>query len=201
MRECPTCGQDISDQLAICPYCAATLTSPAELLTPRSAADRVVRLGAEPTVAEGRLFAPLVLPERPAGFGIRLVATLIDLAALTTAAAALSLFAFFLTKTSGGKGLYGQLTVGFSIAAFIGASFYNGVYLPGTRGGSVGKRLCGIIIVHDDGTFIGPWRMLIREMAKSVSLLPLGLGFFWAIWDPRKQTWHDKLVGSYPRFQ
>lgn len=36
-----------------------------------------------------------------------------------------------------------------------------------------------------------------RYFAYILSALPLGLGYFWAGWDPKKQTWHDKLAGTY----
>lgn len=36
-----------------------------------------------------------------------------------------------------------------------------------------------------------------RYFAYILSALPLGLGYFWAAWDPKKQTWHDKLAGTY----
>jgi len=35
-----------------------------------------------------------------------------------------------------------------------------------------------------------------RYFAYIVSLLPLGLGIFWIVFDKRKQGWHDKLAGS-----
>lgn len=37
---------------------------------------------------------------------------------------------------------------------------------------------------------------VIRNLAYLVSLIPFGLGFFWAGWDKRKQTWHDKLANT-----
>ena len=36
----------------------------------------------------------------------------------------------------------------------------------------------------------------IRYVAYFLSILPLGLGLFWVIFDPRKQGWHDKLAGT-----
>lgn len=41
-----------------------------------------------------------------------------------------------------------------------------------------------------------PWQLVVRYFAYYVSLLPLGLGFLWIIWDPRKQGWHDKLAST-----
>jgi uncharacterized RDD family membrane protein YckC len=35
-----------------------------------------------------------------------------------------------------------------------------------------------------------------RLFAYVLSALPLGLGFFWILWDPRRQGWHDKLAGT-----
>ena len=39
-------------------------------------------------------------------------------------------------------------------------------------------------------------QLIGRYFAYFVSLLPLGLGFFWVAWDPRKQGWHDKLANT-----
>lgn len=36
-----------------------------------------------------------------------------------------------------------------------------------------------------------------RYFGYILSALPLGLGYLWAAWDPKKQTWHDKLAGTY----
>ena len=35
-----------------------------------------------------------------------------------------------------------------------------------------------------------------RYLSYYISLIPLGLGFFWVGWDARKQGWHDKLAGT-----
>jgi uncharacterized RDD family membrane protein YckC len=36
----------------------------------------------------------------------------------------------------------------------------------------------------------------IRYLGYYISLLPLGLGFFWVAWDKKKQGWHDKMAGT-----
>lgn len=36
----------------------------------------------------------------------------------------------------------------------------------------------------------------IRYIGYYVSLIPLGLGFFWVAWDSKKQGWHDKMAGT-----
>ena len=37
---------------------------------------------------------------------------------------------------------------------------------------------------------------IVRYAAYIVSALPLGLGFFWILWDKHKQAWHDKIAGT-----
>ena len=37
---------------------------------------------------------------------------------------------------------------------------------------------------------------VIRYIGYYVSLLPLGLGFLWVLWDTKKQGWHDKMAGT-----
>ena len=37
---------------------------------------------------------------------------------------------------------------------------------------------------------------IIRYFAYYVSLIPLGVGFFWIAWDDKKQGWHDKIAGT-----
>lgn len=65
------------------------------------------------------------------------------------------------------------------------------------RGATPGKMAVALRIADartgghpSTGQFIG------RYFAYFVSLLPLGLGYFWVAWDPKKQAWHDKLAGT-----
>ena len=43
----------------------------------------------------------------------------------------------------------------------------------------------------------------LRFFAALLSWLPLGLGFFWQLWDRERRTWHDRLshtwLNHYPR--
>ena len=40
-------------------------------------------------------------------------------------------------------------------------------------------------------------RAFIRYLVGIVSQLPCYLGYFWMLWDPEKQTWHDKASKTY----
>jgi len=37
---------------------------------------------------------------------------------------------------------------------------------------------------------------ILRYLGYYISLLPLGLGFWWVIWDKKKQSWHDKIANT-----
>ncbi|HEY0154926.1 MAG TPA: RDD family protein [Longimicrobium sp.] len=57
-----------------------------------------------------------------------------------------------------------------------------------------GKMLIGAQIVDvRTGEAASTWQLTARYLGYYLSLLPLGLGFFWVLFDSRKQGWHDKL--------
>jgi uncharacterized RDD family membrane protein YckC len=37
-------------------------------------------------------------------------------------------------------------------------------------------------------------RLVLRYVGYFVSLIPLALGYLWIAWDPRKQSFHDKIA-------
>ena len=66
----------------------------------------------------------------------------------------------------------------------------------GRTGKTWGKQALGIRLVDaNTGEPVGGGRAFGREIvAGTLSLYVLGLGFLWAAWDKRKQTWHDKII-------
>ena len=68
----------------------------------------------------------------------------------------------------------------------------------GRSGQTVGKRAAGVRVVDaNNGLAIGPARALGRYLFSAfVSGNVCLLGYLWALWDDRKQTWHDKIVNS-----
>ncbi|MHB1950737.1 MAG: RDD family protein [Acidiferrobacteraceae bacterium] len=63
--------------------------------------------------------------------------------------------------------------------------------------GTPGKLLlrCRVVDARS-GKRLSIRQAIVRNLAYVLSLLPLGLGFLWIAWDPRKQGFHDKLAGS-----
>ena len=37
----------------------------------------------------------------------------------------------------------------------------------------------------------------VRSLMKLISGAVLLIGYLWMLWDPEKQTWHDKVAGTY----
>ncbi len=65
------------------------------------------------------------------------------------------------------------------------------------RGDSIGLKIAGARIVRRNGDVSGFFHTAVRVWAAILSAIPLGLGFWWAFWDPWRQTWHDKIMGTY----
>jgi uncharacterized RDD family membrane protein YckC len=67
------------------------------------------------------------------------------------------------------------------------------------QGHTVGKMATGIRVVRQsNGAPIGYGLAVGRTLARFLDAITLGipLGLLWAIWDPQRQTWHDKLAGT-----
>jgi uncharacterized RDD family membrane protein YckC len=62
---------------------------------------------------------------------------------------------------------------------------------------TIGKKAVGLRVVGLDGQPISFARSAVRNTSKILSYLPLGLGFVWAGFSKEKQSWHDKIAGTY----
>ena len=117
-----------------------------------------------------------------AGFWRRFAAAFID-------ALVVGIVEFILRFILGGAGI--ALTFVFSFGYY--------TYFHGRTGQTPGDAALGIRVVDiDNGNVIGYGRAFGRCLVSIVSGLVIVLGYLWMLWDPRKQTWHDKAVSSLP---
>jgi uncharacterized RDD family membrane protein YckC len=74
--------------------------------------------------------------------------------------------------------------------------FFNEVYLCSKNNGqTIGKKFAKIRIVKENGGSFGYMDAFGRNIVGYwISSLICFLGFFWGLFDPNKQTWHDKMV-------
>jgi uncharacterized RDD family membrane protein YckC len=78
---------------------------------------------------------------------------------------------------------------------------YNRVYLVSKRGASVGQGVMRLKVVNERGELLTMGAAMLRLLAQ------VGLGFvpvvgamldlLWPLWDEKRQTLHDKAVGSF----
>ena len=77
------------------------------------------------------------------------------------------------------------------LCAAAGALFY---LSPGTTPGMM--AISAIVVDERTGCPPSLPQRIGRSLALVLALAPLGLGFLWAAFQPKKQAWHDKLAGT-----
>jgi uncharacterized RDD family membrane protein YckC len=124
---------------------------------------------------------PTALTAERAGFWIRFGASFVDGLLLAIVSVPLQL------------ALKGPGSV---LALLVGIGYYT-YFEGGERGQTFGKSALGIQVRDAGGAGpIGYTRAFLRYVGRIVSSLPIFLGYFWMLWDPNKQTWHDKIANS-----
>jgi Mce-associated membrane protein len=79
------------------------------------------------------------------------------------------------------------------------ATLVNRVVLPVTLGWSLGRALFGIEVVRPDGAAVGVGRLMSREVAHLLDTLSVFVGWLWPLWDSRRRTFADLLLGTEVR--
>lgn len=74
------------------------------------------------------------------------------------------------------------------------AVLFNRLLLPATTGWSLGRSVFGIAVVARDDDPVGPWRLLLRDIAHVLDTVPLFLGWLWPLVDSRGRTFADILA-------
>jgi uncharacterized RDD family membrane protein YckC len=85
-------------------------------------------------------------------------------------------------------------TVGYLAA--LGWALYN-AYLAGQTGQSYGMQQFKIRLLKEaDGQPIGGGMGIARAFINIVNSLPCYVGWLWPLWDPKKQTFTDKILAT-----
>lgn len=76
------------------------------------------------------------------------------------------------------------------------ASFYF-LYMQGATGATPGKKLTGLRVLGvQTGRPIGGWLGIVRNIAHVVDALICYIGFLFPLWDEKRQTLADKIMGT-----
>ena len=66
-----------------------------------------------------------------------------------------------------------------------------------SAGQSWGHKAAGVRIIDaNTGSSISAGRVFGRKIARIPSAFVCYLGYLWMLWDPKKQTWHDKILNT-----
>src|SRR5262249_52477136 len=117
-----------------------------------------------------------------AGFWRRFAAVLIDGLILGILGVVLG------TAFGNNAGLSGTLSFLFGLA-------YQ-VYFFTSTGQTPGSKLLGIKVVDQNGQLLSRGSAVVRFFGSYVSAFIFCVGYLWMLWDPRKQSLHDKMAGS-----
>ena len=60
------------------------------------------------------------------------------------------------------------------------------------RGSTLGMLAWGLRVEQENGALPTVSQGTIRFLVSAISLLAVGLGFFWQLWDKDDMTWHDR---------
>jgi uncharacterized RDD family membrane protein YckC len=78
--------------------------------------------------------------------------------------------------------------------ALLGFGLWNSGYLQGTTGRSLGRRVGNSrLVMMQTGQPVGFGRAVLRQICH---LLEFGIGYLWPLWDGKRQTFADKIVGT-----
>jgi uncharacterized RDD family membrane protein YckC len=128
-----------------------------------------------------------IATEEKAGFWLRFVANICD--GLMVSLFSIP-FAVISASTKGNAAAASQA------GQFI-FTFFLLAYWIGSGGGSPLRRKLGVFILDQtDGSFIGMPRACIRIMMSWVSGIVFLYGYWSMVWNPQKQTWHDRVAKS-----
>jgi uncharacterized RDD family membrane protein YckC len=64
------------------------------------------------------------------------------------------------------------------------------------RGSTIGGIVFDLRVVRLDGRVVDWETAIVRALSCFLSMVVVGLGFFWIAFDENHQAWHDKIAGT-----
>ena len=162
---------------------------------------------AQPAYAGPQASLPGAIPMDYATWGTRVLGYIIDSVLVGAAVGLLWLvlgsmlaaLAAGMHSDAFGGGVCCLMLILFPLGTLL-VGLYNRVYLVSLRGYSIGQGVVKVKVVLANGSLLPRNTALVRLLAQlGLNLIPLVglLDLLWPLWDPTRQTLHDKAVGSY----
>lgn len=169
-KGCPKCGRMIEEDLKICPYCKYNFEEIDQFFQ---------RIETQKFLEEGKY----------AGFIKRLVAGIIDIY-ISLIITTISIYIIDkYTKTN-------YYVIGPILFTFIYV-FSSAIFERTSWHASIGKKIVGIEVTDEYENPITLGTALLRNIAKFLNILTLGLGFLVCVSPPKKQTLADRITKTY----
>ena len=154
-----------------------------------------IKLDAQPEAAVEVQPGPATPKPDLAPLSRRLLATVVDSALIVAA-----FFAAAMTITSHLQHLPAvKVAEAAAIAGLILAGLVYHALFFGFGTTTPGMKYAGIALSTFDDELPNRQQLRRRFGAMLLSLLPVGLGFAWSVFDEDHLTWHDRISGTYPR--
>ncbi|PUA81332.1 RDD family protein [Nocardioides currus] len=100
--------------------------------------------------------------------------------------------------STGGSGPIVAILMFLSVILVIAYFVWNFFIKQGRTGYTIGKGVMGIKLVKaETGQPIGPGMAFVRQLAHILDGIPCNLGYLWPLWDANRQTFADKVIGTY----
>ena len=136
---------------------------------------------------------PIITENHYAGFGIRLVAYLIDGFILSVAFSILSLF----IHNTPSKGFTEVIYNPGNFLDFILVLIYFVYFESGPKQATPGKMVLNLKVVKQDGSPMTKKDAVIRYVGKIFSAIIFLIGYIMVIFDDKKRALHDRLANTY----
>lgn len=137
--------------------------------------------------------APKHTPQYFASFDQRLMAWAIDYFIIAVIYAVILAIAILLVENK-------EIRVGLVVTGFILVPFtkflYNIVGDSSKAQGTIGKKLMDIKVTDEHGTKLGIGVAFLRNLAKIISNITLGLGYLYCFLNKKQQCLHDTIAGT-----
>lgn len=199
---CPSCGAEVGDSIRVCDNCTPKEPTAEDLGLHEE-------VNAEVMPADGEYagfwirFAALVIDGSIVGIPISFVNLLLTKAVVDPLASRVvsDVVNGKPAPSSMGFLIFGSMLAGLASAALIclllsfAGWYYFAWFESSPSGATPGKKFCGLRVVDVNGERISFWRASKRYFSQVLSMLPLGGGYLYNLFNPRRQTLHDLISG------
>jgi len=204
MAFCTNCGAQNQENAQFCTGCGSPLRT--AVAAPPGQLSPIAGVPAPAPVSYTTAGPPLPPGATYAQWADRVVGFLIDMLLVGAGMGVLYLVVGGLMAMLAGLGsniaggMCCMMIVLFPLSTLL-VGLFNGVYLVSQRGASVGQGVMNLKVVDSNGNLLTTGTALIRLLARvGLSFVPMVgplLDLLWPLWDEKRQTLHDKAVGSY----